>query len=55
MMDDIELGFVHYNFTFRAPGEEKIQVATYNDCLNKYGNSHAWMAFMDADEVRDSP
>ena len=51
LMDDIELGVVHYNFTFRTPGEGAIQMSRYNDCINEFGDQHDWMAFLDADEV----
>ena len=26
-------------------------MSRYNDCLNQIGDQHAWMAFIDADEV----
>ena len=52
LMDDIELGTIHYNFTFRAAGEHAgIQIPRYNDCLRNFGGLHTWMAFIDADEV----
>ena len=51
LIDYIDMGIVHYNFTFRSPGEETIQMSRYNDCLNQFGDQHAWMAFIDADEV----
>ncbi len=51
LIDDIGLGLVHYNFTFRTASEQRIQIDRYNDCLSNFGHLHAWMAFLDADEV----
>ena len=53
LMDDINIGLVHYRFTQRK-GKAGIQLGTYTQCLRDHGFKHHWMGFLDADEVGTS-